>query len=344
MKSKNPRLLLFLLLAVLLNALLFGTLFYLKNTEPIKIPTTVDGKKFWSQRIDKIGSEKAYLEFKESFGKIDLKTQHIYGHIFSDLLYEKLGVSGYALCDDALNFACYHGFMINALSEAKDLEVTAKKLNDVCFEKFPDKPQFCRHGIGHGILSNLGYDFEDITNALNICDELKGEFYPLGNCKGGVIYEYHFQNPNHSDPKTLAFDENNPYSICPSLPEKSQPTCHYWIVAWWRQSLPYRGERLFEEIGKLCKNISDRESKKACFGAGGYAALAESEWKDADKIKTLCQKMNDTEGEKLCLGYAAQIVSYGTSSEYTSNFSKTICEKQKNEYRDFCFNLLYKDK
>ena len=241
------------------------------------------------RRIDKVGPERAYSEFKKENQLRDERFRHGEAHLFGEVLYEKAGIRGISICDNSFTFACYHSFFGRAISE-QGLG-TLPVIERACIEKFGVNPSACTHGIGHGLLAYLGPD--KLLSALHACDTLQ-EKLVFGGCPSGVFMEYSIPlDVGATLTRLRPFDEAYPYEPCVLTPEKFRQSCYHEIGKWWEFFLDY------EKIGRLCDVIVSAKEKEACFqGVGDIATL--SSGYDVTETVNKCKKMPTGEGELLC--------------------------------------------
>jgi hypothetical protein len=109
-----------------------------------------------------------------------------------------------ARCRPLFQAGCYHGVLEGYLSSVSDVD--ARTLTGLCAElDQPGKPVIsareCAHGLGHGLIERVGYDF---TPALHACDAFDSPAL-REECHDGVF----MQNlvTGHGLPTTSAADE-----------------------------------------------------------------------------------------------------------------------------------------
>ena len=242
----------------------------------------------WMKRIDKVGPEYAYEEFKKENYLRAERFQHGETHIFGEALYEKVGIRGISICDSSFTFACYHSFFGRAISEQGLGALSV--IESACIEKFGTHPSACMHGVGHGILAYFGPD--KLLSALNACDTLQ-EKPIFGGCPSGVFMEYSLPLVDDTSTQLRPFDKIHPYEPCVSAPEKFRQSCYHEITKWWEYFIDYN------EIGKLCEAIGKSDEKEACFiGVGDIATL--SSGYDVTETIAKCKEMPDEVGEAFC--------------------------------------------
>ncbi len=255
------------------------------------------------QQIKKLGAVNAYAEFKKQNKILNLTRQHNAVHFFGEALYSLNGLKGITICDSEFNYGCYHSVIGNALAQEGLGEIS--KINDYCLTT--DDFLKCQHGIGHGVIAFLGYDFKNLTQALNICDGLKKRD-PIGGCFTGIFMEYNFQTMLDTDGKTRPLNDSSPLYPCDGLPENFQKPCLYEQSNWWLEVLPDNFDNKINKIDTYC-NKFDGAPKEACFIGLGVHLPNRTNW-DSNKALTSCQKLKSPEAFSFCI--------YGLASEFYS--------------------------
>jgi hypothetical protein len=280
-----PKLNLYLVLAI--AAISIGV-FVLTSEKNIQTPERVESKEyreFWISRVDEVGAGEAYEEFKDSAELLPIGTQHLAGHIIGDVIYEKGGVSGIAVCDSSFGFACFHGLFTIAL--ATDGVEVVKEIDKECVDRFGPLGTGCTHGIGHGVLEFFGYD--RLNDALAICDNTTQLVSILG-CTSGVFMEYNtpLSETESGGLITLPrkFDPKNTYSSCGGVPDKYKNSCYFEVGGWWALSI----DEDWKHMEGLCSALSNTESQKFCMLGVGYALGNMSEY-NVENISRECDGM-----------------------------------------------------
>lgn len=251
----------------------------------------LEQQQFWPKRIDEVGATFAYKEFKEKYGSYNFGTQHAGAHVFGEALYESEDIEGVAICDSTFSFGCYHSFFLEALSEHGRNIVL--EMDKACIEKYGVGGVGCQHGIGHGLVQYLGPD--KLVEALEVCATLAWK-NPLFGCQGGVFMEYTLPTIFDLENSVLSvkdIDDNNPYDVCPQLPDKFQEACYYSLGQWWEKSFAY------EKMGQLCARVADSKKREACYLGIGNIVAPSSNYNIQGAIDS-CRKMPDFEGELVC--------------------------------------------
>lgn len=265
-KDKN------ILLFILALTLLIGY-FYIKNSRDYDYSKNFDyeeTKNSLLKEVEKYGPEKTYKKFKKKIEKNNPIEQHLITHIFGEVLFDKEGVGGLIYCDNSFQSACFHGLFGKAVYSSGDSVIS--EMDKYCLkEEDHTLSANCQHGLGHGLLQYTGYD--NLEDALFLCDNLTNQKDPLFGCTGGVFMEYNFPSLNISSDsssfngftiKHRDFDLQNPYKPCDTLPYKFKKACYHGLVSIW-----YPPYRTYHKINDLCHNLPESEFVTACFEGFG---------------------------------------------------------------------------
>lgn len=242
--------------------------------------------------FDAYDSREAYEHLKETYKSSDQPGQHNAAHIFGEFLYAEEGLDGFAICDAAFGFGCFHTFIAAAIAEHG--EDVIKTLDETCVETFGEQALGCFHGIGHGLLSYEGYRTEDVVRALGLCEGLSWK-RPLGGCSDGVFMENNFR-VMESDPKdrNRAFMIDERHEPCISVPGQFREACYFSQPGWWGQS----SERTQKEIATWCTEASSEPLQRACFRGVGYAEAPFVQF-DAQKGNAYCDSLPTSQKGRL---------------------------------------------
>src|SRR5260221_183958 len=174
------------------------------------------------------GDNQAYELFKNAYQN-DTGNQHTVSHIFGELLYDRLGISGMKICDSTFAYGCYHGFFRRAVSK-EGLSILPK-LDLACTQKKQDEIGGCQHGLGHGIVSYLGYS--KLLDALSECRHVSFQG-PIGGCTSGVFMEYNLHTMDDPSGKTYRiFKSDRPYEPCDEILPQYAQACYFQLPQWW---------------------------------------------------------------------------------------------------------------
>lgn len=248
---------------------------------------------YWNERIQRTGPEKTYQEFLEKNTSAPYTRQHNATHVIGELFYEHRGVEGIVFCDPSFGFGCFHGFFGFAL--ATEGETLVEALDQACIDAYGPLGTGCQHGIGHGLLAYLGYD--RLVDALRLCEKTT-QLVPLLGCTSGVYMEHNtplVSGEGNIQPAPLPFDEANPYSSCPGVPERFQQSCYFEIGSWWMQV----SGKTPSELGALCAALENEENRSACArGLGNFLSFT-TEY-DAQKAVETCSAIVNPDVSLMC--------------------------------------------
>jgi len=249
----------------------------------------------WSKRMDQVGTQKAYDEFKQEYANKNFGTQHMMAHIIGTLLFQKDGIQGQTVCDSTFSFGCYHSFFSQVLTHDGLAAIT--QLNQACLDKFGPAGSGCQHGIGHGVMDYFGPT--KLLEALNACQPTTA-LSPIAGCTSGVFMEYNVpiiigETTATSDPRTV--DPKKPYAPCPDLPEEYRDSCYYSIGQFWDQIALYRWD--YKTQGLLCKNTPNPAQIESCYLGIGNVVAPNNNY---DPLKSIaaCKKMPDQASIIIC--------------------------------------------
>lgn len=274
----------------------------------------------WLGQIKQKGGTNAYAHFKTETEKKSINQGHTDAHLFGEALYNIEGVEGVSVCDTSFSYGCYHSFLGSAIySQGMDI---VEKLSGKCFENLKKDGLACQHGIGHGVLSSIGYDLDSVRKSLKICDKLKDKD-PIGGCPGGVFMEYNFQTMLLDEAKTRPFDINDPYFPCFSIDNYYIGACFYNQAQWWLSALSGTFEERTKKIDTLCQNIKDPHLQIQCFKGFGINMIAQVNY-DIEKANTICSSFSSRDAQIFCRS--------GTA------ISLLVIPRLKSEGKKFCLN------
>lgn len=244
----------------------------------------------WRDRIAAAGPEAAYAEFKAAYAERHFSDQHIAIHVMGGLLYETMGITGLAVCDDTFAFGCYHSFFASAIGRGGTGIVA--DLDRECVGRLGRGETGCQHGIGHGLVEHLGSSH--LAEALELCGTTTTIHYLLG-CTSGVFMEYNTPIViGATASQTLReLDRDAPTAPCPSLAERFRPSCYFELAPWWKNYFSY------EDMGRLCAELAVTAEREACFLGIGYIIVPFNEYRTVPSLAD-CGRMPIRDGELLC--------------------------------------------
>ncbi len=289
----------------------------------------------WENIIKDIGPQKAYEKFQEENSGLKIGEQHANAHVFGKALYNATGLKGVSYCDNSFNFGCYHSFLGTAIRE--EGLGTVYELNKACIDNLKSQSLGCQHGIGHGIIANIGYKYDDLVQSLKICETLPFND-SIGGCYGGVFMEYNFQTMLDVDGTTRPLEENNVLFPCNNLSSEFETPCFYWQAQWWATVLKGDVNEKYKNIGIICKDVVEENNRKQCYLGAGNIAGEFTEYNPQETInlcKNLAEEYN-IEAEVLCRAGAGGAYLAIPSKK---NIASELCQGLEQKDKITCFKL-----
>ena len=301
--QKNYKLLIALtvLLVILISAALTASWFYnltLKKQKAILFSNIENQATYqtWYGKIEAVGGKEAYQEFTKVTEKKSINDSHTDAHLFGEALYKIEGINAVSVCDNKFSYGCYHSFLGSAIY-SEGLEIVAE-LNNQCFSNLGSDGLACQHGIGHGILSSVGYDEKSLYQSLDVCNNLSVKD-PIGGCFGGVFMEYNFQTMLLDQAKVRGFNKDDPYFPCFTVKEEYRPACFYNQGQWWLSSIPKNTEERIKSISSLCHELPNLDLKTQCYKGFGVNLASFIDY-DLEKAKQICGLIQSRSEEIIC--------------------------------------------
>lgn len=301
MSSKSIKIFLGILLGIFtvvaINYFTAGTQQSPIDLEAVTKMNAVDEKEYWMQQISDKGGLAAYKYFSSLYSKAPSEIQHTHAHVFGEALYKVEGIDGIAVCDSNFSFGCFHSFFGWAMI-TKGTGIV-KELDAACVSVYGIKGLGCPHGIGHGVMVEIGND--NLDTALNLCSELSWQ-EPIGGCTSGVFMEYNQNTMGDGNPRQKNADWHYP---CNVIDSRFTPACYFEQTTWWSGLT----EGDFNLIGKLCSEVESTAGQEACFRGAGHTSASRFDF-DFDKMKNTCSLMPDQDSELLCIEGATWLTSW----------------------------------
>ena len=266
---------------------------------------------------------------------------HLVDHETGTFLYHTEGLAGINGCKDYFGDGCYHGFIAamvldRGLSDIRDLV-------NVCEQDLvSDQQNRCAHGIGHGILDNVGYT--NLRSALGLCrSAFANNVNATKYCFDGIFMEGKLGS--YAEPTTTAslyYRANDPMYPC-NLPDVLAAGAHdrCWISQSQRTlSQDYGG--LFDgNIGKVtdyCAAMENSSDQFTCY-MGIARQIALSSNNDLSVVRQMCAREGGTRAER-CVWETMQ-VSYQFGDHATP---LKVCEAEKDlAGKNGCYSEFYID-
>lgn len=357
---------------ILLVGVFFASEYLFPQSELLPEASTLAGTAWDSDRyksyFTNLAQEKGALYAFNVLGQAPLPPHietHALGHAIGYVLYEQQGPTGMRYCTHDFTNACAHSVLIQTF-----IENGAQALSDianVCKEIPGGAASYptCFHGVGHGILAYLGYDYE---NAVSRCTEVEdavrasdpnGASGISGQCVGGATME--LIQGNHDKgaweaQKGKYLSDADLLSPCNAsfMPDTARPFCYSYLTGRFLRASGAKGgtpspeayPKAFSYCEKIPKSsIADREG---CYGGFGsnFVNIAEDSRVLSDisdraigDVHAWCALAGDPDGEKWCVSYAMDTVFWtGNPAEKAA---RRFCDASNDgEIKDVCFGWL----
>lgn len=285
----------------------------------------------WQQDIARVGAVRAYADFADAVVSQNPDEQHLQAHLFGRALYQEIGLQGLPVCDQQFSYGCFHEITGEAIAE-RGLGVVSQ-LDDACGSQ--GNSLTCQHGIGHGILSTLGYDTGALTAALGMCGTLH-QVDPIGGCYGGVFMEYDMRTML-SGGNQFRMPGNDMLSPCGIVPDAYKKACYFWRPQWWNRALMSKGtsERtLTAAMGKLCAQVVPANLALACFSGIGNITASDSGF-HPDEAAALCELTSDDAQQQLA---CASVAANAFQAVDMPGAATALCEDLSESLRSGCLD------
>jgi len=327
----NFKILIFTLMGLAIGGALFFVTFddgvsEVKSSETFisKVPVKSTEKvAYWEKKILELGGKEAYQVLKQNLAIEDMSQgkKHMVAHDFGEALYRVLGVDGVAVCDNDFAFGCYHSFFGWAILD-KGLTILPE-LDQACINIYGEKGLGCQHGIGHGVIVELGY--EKLALALDECSKLNWQG-PIGGCTSGVLMEFNMHTMQESDVRDPS-NEGYHYP-CTEVEDRFIEACYFEQPAWWH----ILGDQDFVFVGNECAKAPEGKAREACYRGVGNVAAGTQRF-DIPEIAKSCRMMPTLAGEIYCIEGATWIVSHEPGME---DKWQDLCRPYEGEYYNIC--------
>jgi len=209
--------------------------------------------------LDRVGPTQAQDSLKNSGLPANGQT-HLLNHTTGLYLYQKYGAAGLKLCRDYFLESCYHGFLIQAISD-HGLDYLSQVMSS-CQRSSGQVIAQCSHAFGHSFLALAGY--AKLPDALTTCDQESQKIKTLipFNCYDGAFMEnvYGVHDGHPSPDRWLKSDDTSYPCDSPQIDPK------YLTACWSNQpALIYQNfSSDLRKISSLCDK-QDKDYQSACF-------------------------------------------------------------------------------
>jgi hypothetical protein len=219
----------------------------------------------------------------------------------------------------------YHGILERAFLGINTKTGLARKAKTLCIAEGIRRRGFldyqCRHGLGHGLMIQSGYD---LPLALDICAGI-GTGWDEKACASGAFME----NINAAFGYRSAWvDDKDPLYPCARMRAFDQRSCY--LRASWR-ILVLSGES-FEKTARTCARLGRWAS--TCLQGYGRDVAEHARYVPA-KVWPLCRLAGAGEGD--CLKGAARTIA-NASGEPGIEQARPLCDRAPVRFRPNCFS------
>lgn len=287
---------------------------------------------------------------------------HLLGHVVGNELYKQQGAKGIELCTDQFRNACSHSIVIGLFSDKG--ESALPQIAQACKQAPGGKGAYdmCFHGLGHGILSALGYD---LPKGIDTCQKLgsvAAQSRETVECIGGMVMEIvgggdHDKNV-WSVQREKYLLKSDPLSPCNQsyIPEIGREQCLNYLTPRFFElagsDLANPGDDIFKKSFPYCDQLAqdDNPGRFACFGGFGKEFVVLAQKRDIRKIDQIqisqirqifswCNLAPDNRGAAACLDTALSSIYWGGENNYHTaiNFCS---ESVDDRYKEHCINNL----
>jgi len=315
-----------------------------------------------SDFFENIANEKGGAYAYEILKRADLPANvdlHLLGHVIGDELYKQEGIAGIATCTHDFRNACSHSVVIGTLLEYG--ESSLPDIREACLKAPGGKGAYtmCFHGLGHGVLAYLDYDF---THVADFCRQVGTPEYgerEYIECVGGAVMEMvsGVHDPaTWEEAKKKYFVEGKPFALCDSsfVPDDVKAICYTYITP---ELLTAVGADLarptpenFTDAFKICHTVVRPDLRDICYASLGkeFVALARDrdiravETATDSQLKTMyewCTLAESRSGAESCMKSALQSLFWGGENNRSASvrFCSLISDA---EHQDSCFREL----
>lgn len=299
---------------------------------PLVAPSNIENvTEYLENSIRKHGGVATYQNFLGWASAVPVQEQHTLAHTMGGVLYDMLGKDGLLVCDSSFSYGCYHEFLGRAI-HYEGLNVVAA-LNQACANDLDTDAVACQHGIGHGILTYLGYEESPLRAALKKCDSFPGGDSIMG-CYGGVFMEYNLRTMLAVDNIGMREPGDDMRYPCTVLDAGYLPACYFWLPQWWSAMSEDTLEDAYAAIGTWCREAGEDTYIRQCFEGAGNVAVHWSDYVPTEAVK-LCEIAADShrEHELYCRAAAAKAL-FATPA--TRAETEDVCKGLTEEDRTYC--------
>jgi len=293
---------------------------------------------------------------------------HEIGHTIGWVLYDEKGIAGMAYCTPSFRNACAHALVISAYIEQG--EAALPDIVEACEQAPGGKGAYatCFHGIGHGILAYVDYNYEqamekcrEVRDLLKLDDSRATPNEVWNRCVEGATMELDLGTHDPQvweQAKKVYFPETDLYMPCDAsyVDPQVRPMCYSYLT--WRfleEAGAVRGApspETYPEAMAYCGAIEKPNDRGGCYAGFGknFIYLATLDERKARTLSdaaltnmtTWCRMAGTSEGEEACM--LAILNGMDLANLEGAHTAARFCDVQQEEggVRDSCFmHLIY---
>jgi len=289
---------------------------------------------------------------------------HLLGHVVGDELYKQEGGNGMTVCDNDFRNACSHAIVVGLFAD--EGEAALSKIVEACRKAPGGKGAYtmCFHGLGHGILSSVGYKPEAAARLCEKAGTTERSSSETTECIGGMVMEivgggFHDRQLWEKE-RSRALVKNAPLALCRQayIPTASRFMCYEYITPYLFEAVGADTgsptEENFAKAFRFCDSVpkSEAANRDACFGGFGkeFVGLVQSRdirQSSANSIPDVslkqiyqwCLLAKITDGQAACVVHAVNSLYWGGENERKTPVR--FCAQNEEDYlRGTCYTNL----
>jgi hypothetical protein len=264
---------------------------------PVTIINFPEEKRKILRIFEKEGDVAAYTYLKEAYTEVHTQSSHAMAHLVGRELFKRHGWDGVSHCDEVYEYGCYHGFFAQSIVEEGTSHLT--DIEQACLRLKKETVIWkCFHGVGHGLLSQLGVTPSGLSQALTHCSSFHDGYYQDG-CGDGVFMEYTITNSHEAVEESQrvyrALDEEDPHAPCNLYPRYETVCYNHQIVLW---ELKWGADA--NRLVSLCSEIAIGQAQNNCYQYIAQKLINDDQYDIPATVK-LCALFPPGIGHKLCI-------------------------------------------
>jgi hypothetical protein len=220
----------------------------------------------------------------------------------------------------------YHGILERAFVGVSTKAKLAKVARTLCVDDNIRRRGFldyqCRHGLGHGLMIQTGYD---LPLALSVCSDL-GTGWDAVTCTSGAFMENYNTRYGY---RSSWLKDDDPLYPCPTIALEYRESCYLRVAI---RVLELNGND-FAKTAQTCAGLAPRWAQ-FCFRGYGRDAVGNSRYAQK-KILALCELAGAAEGQ--CLYGAARTIGDGFGLQGARD-AGALCNRASRADRSACFS------